>query len=109
MKETPHKRSGDGGTIGRLHEPRADACQTGKNTATSASTAPVQEDAPSARRAVTFSRCEIGGQAASLPMTPPPEARTDWPRGTGELGTEGMDPSQPLNQEPTPTCRLASD
>jgi hypothetical protein len=34
------------------------------------------------------------------PLTPPPEARTDWPRGVGELGTEGMDPSQPLNEAP---------
>jgi hypothetical protein len=28
--------------------------------------------------------------------TPPPEARTDPDRGTGELGTEAMDPSLPI-------------
>jgi hypothetical protein len=31
--------------------------------------------------------------------TPPPEARTDPDRGTGEMGTENLDPSQPLNKE----------
>jgi hypothetical protein len=30
------------------------------------------------------------------PFTPPPELRTDRERGTGELGTEGTDPSEPI-------------
>ncbi len=30
--------------------------------------------------------------------TPPPEARTDPDRGTGELGTEGLDPSLPIKE-----------
>jgi hypothetical protein len=30
------------------------------------------------------------------PSTPPTDVRTDPDRGTGELGTEGLDPSQPL-------------
>lgn len=29
-------------------------------------------------------------------ITPPLAARTDPHRGTGEMGTEGLDPSQPL-------------
>ena len=32
-------------------------------------------------------------------VTPPPEARTDPERGTGEMGTENLDPSQPLSEE----------
>jgi hypothetical protein len=32
-------------------------------------------------------------------VTPPPEARTDPDRGTGEMGTENLDPSQPLSEE----------
>jgi hypothetical protein len=31
-------------------------------------------------------------------VTPPPEVRTDPDRGTGEMGTENLDPSQPLNE-----------
>lgn len=31
-------------------------------------------------------------------MTPPAEARTDPDRGTGEMGTENLDPSQPLSE-----------
>lgn len=30
-------------------------------------------------------------------ITPPQGARTDPHRGTGEMGTEGLDPSQPLD------------
>lgn len=31
-------------------------------------------------------------------ITPPLAARTDPHRGTGEMGTEGLDPSEPLGQ-----------
>jgi hypothetical protein len=36
--------------------------------------------------------------APNRPVTPPPEARTDPDRGTGEMGAESLDPSQPLNE-----------
>lgn len=71
MKETPHQRAGAAG---------ADGAQIG--------------------RSGDGVNIEDRLREPSAPMTPPLEARTDWPRGIGELGTEGMDPSQPLNEAP---------
>jgi hypothetical protein len=109
MRESPDKRAGDGSAIGLPHEPHMDPWQAAKSGATWPTTVQVQEDADCARDAVSDSGSEAGGPAASLPMTPPPEARTDWPRGIGELGTEGMDASQPLNEKRTRTGRLSPD
>lgn len=41
-------------------------------------------------------RLEPADQDAPADLTPPPELQTDPDRGTGELGTEGLDPSHPL-------------
>jgi hypothetical protein len=37
-------------------------------------------------------------QPPNRPTTPPPQARTDPGRGTGEMGTESLDPSESLNE-----------
>jgi hypothetical protein len=39
-----------------------------------------------------------GVEPAPPKTTPPPESRTDRDRGIGELGTEELDPSKPLNE-----------
>ena len=94
MVETPHKRAGDGGNAGV-----SPAEQERQRKMVHPGTG-IQEDAGSALHPPHHPGPADSPQGASNPMTPPPEARTDWPRGVGELGTEGMDPSQPLNEEP---------
>lgn len=94
MVETPHKRAGDGGNVGV--SPAEEERQRNMGHPGIA----IQEDAGSALHPPQHSAADDRSLGASNPMTPPPEARTDWPRGVGELGTEGMDPSQPLNEEP---------
>lgn len=96
MVETPHKRAGDGANVGvspAEQERQRNIAHPGTG---------MQEDAGSALHPPHHRAADDRSQGASNPMTPPPEARTDWPRGVGELGTEGMDPSQPLNEEPRP-------
>lgn len=109
MRETSRKRSVDGSVTGLPRETHEDLWQDGNHGAAHPTTVPVPEDAGCALHAARAPLSEAGGQAFSLPMTPPPEVRTDWPRGIGELGTEGMDPSRPLSEEPTLTGRLSLD
>lgn len=109
MTETARRRSVDGSAIAQPLEAREDLWQDGKRVAAHPTTAPVPEDGGCALHAARASLSEAGGRSSSLPITPPPEVRTDWPRGIGELGTEGMDPSRPLSEEPTLTGRLSPD
>jgi hypothetical protein len=41
-------------------------------------------------------------RAGRLPTTPSPDMRTDPSRGTGELGEEEVDPSEPLSNSASP-------
>lgn len=63
---------------------------------------PVEQPQPPAREGIETATLPRGrhrpeeGVAGRDDATPPRELRTDPARGIGEMGTEGVDPSQPL-------------
>ncbi|HVX59690.1 MAG TPA: hypothetical protein VHC19_03785 [Pirellulales bacterium] len=94
MPDTPGKRPGDGRTIG-VSEAEQKRRDEGK-----ASPIQRQEAAGSAMHPAPQRSGPEESAGPTNPVTPPPESRTDWPRGVGEHGTEGVDPSQPLTDDP---------
>jgi hypothetical protein len=59
---------------------------------------PTQPDRPQTKGAALQKAASKSPPSPEQQKTPPKEARTDRDRGTGELGSEALDPSKPIKK-----------